>query len=120
MKANAQEFVALLFLSRDTAHKAHLNTESYAQHVALGEFYNELIELADKFAEAWMGRHNTRLGEMPDLKNPSGDIVKILKVHLELIEEMRDFVPKEDSPLNNIIDEIVGIYLSTLYKLTLK
>jgi hypothetical protein len=29
-------------------------------------------------------------------------------------------VPADDSPLNNIIDEIVGLYLATLYKLTLK
>lgn len=119
MNSNAKEFIALLFLSRDVAHKAHLNTTSYAQHKALGSFYEDMIELADKFAEAYMGRVGERLGELPDLKNPEGDIVKILKAHLEIIEEMRDFV-KDDSPLNNIIDEIVGIYLSTIYKLTLK
>lgn len=120
MKSSAQEFIALLFLSRDSAHKAHLNTESFAQHSALGSFYDEIIDLADKFAESWMGREGKRLGELPDLKNPTGDIVKILKVHLEVIEESRDFVKKEDTALNNIIDEIVGLYLSTLYKLTLK
>lgn len=119
MNSKAKEFVSLLFLSRDVAHKAHLNTTSYAQHVALGAFYDEVIELADKFAEAYMGRTGERLGDLPDLKNPSGDIVKIIKAHLEIIEEMRDFVG-DDSPLNNIIDEIVSLYLSTLYKLTLK
>lgn len=120
MKTTAKEFVALLFLSRDVAHEAHLNTESYAQHKALGSFYSDVADLADKFAEAWMGRSGERLGEFPDLKTPKGDIVKILNAHMEVIEEMRDFVPKEDTPLHNIIDEIVGLYLSTLYKLTLK
>jgi len=120
MKSDAQQFLALLFLSRDVAHKAHLNTDSYAQHMALGSFYDEIIGLADSFAEAWMGRKGERIGDLPDLKNPKGDIVKVLKVHLEIIEETRDFVPKTDTPINNIIDEIVGLYLSTLYKLTLK
>lgn len=119
MKSSAEEFVAVLFLSRDVAHKAHLNTESYAQHKALGEFYDNIIELADKFAEAWMGRKGERIGEIPDMKSPKTDIVKTIKAHMEVIEEMRDFIG-DDTPLQNIVDEIIGQYLSTLYKLTLK
>jgi hypothetical protein len=119
MKSDAQQFLALLFISRDVAHKEHLNTDIYARHMALGGFYEGLIPLADSFAEAWMGRNGKRIGELPDLKNPKGEIEKVLKVHLEIIEETRDFVGK-DSTLNNIIDEIVALYLSTLYKLTLK
>ena len=119
MKSSAEEFVAVLFLSRDVAHKAHLNTESYSQHKALGEFYDNIIELADKFAEAWMGRKGERIGEIPDMKSPKTDIVKTIKAHMEVIEEMRDFIG-DDTPLQNIVDEIIGQYLSTLYKLTLK
>lgn len=119
MKSDVQQFMALLFLSRDVSHKAHLNTDSYAEHMALGGFYEEIITLADSFAEAWMGRNGKRIGDLPDLKNPKGEISKVLKVHLEIIEETRDFVGK-DTSLNNIIDEIVALYLSTLYKLTLK
>lgn len=119
MKSDAQQFLALLFLSRDVTHKEHLNTDSYARHVALGSFYDAIIPLADSFAEAWMGRNGKKIGDLPDLKNPKGDIVTILNVHLEIIEETRDFVGK-DSTLSNIIDEIVALYLSTLYKLTLK
>ena len=120
MKSTAQEFIALLFLSRDVAHKAHLNTESYAEHKALNSFYNDVVDLADSFAEAWMGREGKRLGEIPDMKSPKADIKKTLKAHLEVIEEMRSFVDKDDTALNNIIDEIVDLYLSTLYKLSLK
>jgi len=119
MKSDAQQFIALLFLGRDVTHKAHLNTDSYAEHMALGGFYEGIIPLADSFAEALMGREGKRIGDLPDLKNPKGDISKVLRVHLEIIEETRDFVGK-DTTLNNIIDEIVALYLSTLYKLTLK
>lgn len=118
MKSNVQTFIALLFLSRDAAHKAHLNASTYSEHVALGEFYDELIDIADNFAEAWMGRHLEKIGDMPTLPNQKGDILATLKRHLSVIENTRDFVPKEDTALNNIIDEIVALYLSTLYKLT--
>ena len=50
-------FVGHLFLARDVTHSAHLNTRSYAKHVALNEFYDGIIDLADKFAEAYQGRH---------------------------------------------------------------
>lgn len=117
MKSNAQEFIGLLFASRDYAHKSHLNTESYAQHMALGSFYDEIVDLADKFAEAWMGRNQTKIGEIPSINTPKGDPLNVLNRVLETIEDIRDFVPNKDSALNNIIDEIVGLYLSTIYKL---
>lgn len=115
--SQASTFVSLLFLSRNTAHAAHLNTDSYARHMALGTFYDELTDLADKFAEAWMGRNLEKIGDLPELPMPKGDILSVLKRHLEVIEKTRDFVPATDTALNNIIDEIVGLYLSTIYKL---
>ena len=51
------DFVGMLFLARDVAHSVHLNTRSYSKHKALGKFYDEIIDLADKFAEAYQGRH---------------------------------------------------------------
>lgn len=118
MKSDAKTFVALLFLSRDAAHKAHLNASTYSEHVALGSFYDELIDLADSFTEAWMGRNLQKIGDLPDLPSQKGEILPVLKRHLAIIEDIRDFVPDEDTALNNIIDEIVALYLSTLYKLT--
>jgi len=52
----ACDFVGMLFLARDVAHSVHLNTRSYSKHVALNTFYDEIIELADGFAEAYQGR----------------------------------------------------------------
>lgn len=103
-------------MSRDFAHKAHLNTDSYAQHVALGDFYDEIIPLADKLAEAWMGRNQEKVGEIPTFKTTLADPLQTLKKHLEIIQNGRDFV-KDDSVLSNIVDEIEEIYSSTIYKL---
>lgn len=116
MKSNAQEFVGVLFLAREVAHRAHLNTESYAKHIALGDFYDSVIELADKFAETWMGRNKKKIGEIPFMKAPEAEILKQLEVILEVVEDTREFC-KDDSTLQNIIDEIVALFLSTIYKL---
>ena len=111
-------FVGILFLGRDVAHSVHLNTRSFSKHMALNTFYDEIVELADKFAEAYQGRHGL-IGaiSLQSTKKP-GNILEFLQDQLEEIEEMRyKVVDKADSPLQNIIDEIVGLYLSTIYKL---
>ena len=112
------DFVGQLFLARDVAHSVHLNTKSYAKHVALNSFYDEIIEVADKFAEAYQGRHGLigPISLMSARKN--GNIIEFLEDSLAQIEEMRyKVVDQTDTALQNIIDEIVGLYLSTLYKL---
>jgi hypothetical protein len=111
-------FVGILFLGRDVAHSVHLNTRSFSKHMALNTFYDEIVELADKFSEAYQGRHGL-IGaiSLQSTKKP-GNILEFLQDQLEEIEEMRyKVVDKADSPLQNIIDEIVGLYLSTIYKL---
>lgn len=121
MSMNAGEFVGLLFLARDLAHKAHLKAKgegSFAKHMALGEFYEGITELADKFAEQHQGRYGELL-DIPLLDNEyEGDIQPVLREMMEYIDECRDeMVPRKMSSLQNVIDEIVGQYESTLYKL---
>ena len=112
------DFVGTLFLARDVAHSVHLNTRSFAKHSALNSFYDEIVELADKFAEAYQGRHGL-IGPISLMSaKKTTNIVEFLEDSLADIEKMRyDVVEKTDTPLQNIIDEIVGLYLSTLYKL---
>ena len=46
------DYAMCLLHSVTAAHVHHWNTESYAQHQALGTFYDELSDLADSFVEA--------------------------------------------------------------------
>jgi hypothetical protein len=112
------DFIGTLFLARDVTHSVHLNTRSYAKHVALNEFYDNIVDLADKFAEAYQGRHGL-IGPITLMSaKKTTDVIEFLKDSLADIEEMRYKVcEKDDTPLQNIIDEIVGQYLSSLYKL---
>ena len=112
------DFVGTLFLARDVAHSVHLNTRSFAKHSALNEFYDEIVDLADKFAEAYQGRHGL-IGPISLMSaKKTTNIVEFLEDSMADIEKMRfEVCEKTDTPIQNIIDEIVGLYLSTLYKL---
>lgn len=112
------DFVGALFLARDVAHSVHLNTRSYAKHVALNEFYDNIVGLADKFAEAYQGRHGLIGPITLQSAKKTANILEFLEDSLAELEKGRyEVCEKTDTPIQNIIDEIVGQYLSTLYKL---
>lgn len=112
------KLLAILFLSRDLAHREHLKTQSYAQHMALGSFYDDVVEAADSLAEMYQGRHGI-ITDIPLLDDePKAIPADTLAEHLKMIEDMRyKAVDKSDTAIQNEIDSIVGLYLTTLYKL---
>ena len=114
----ACDFVGMLFLARDVTHSVHLNTRSYSKHKALQKFYENIIELADNFAEAYQGRHGLMGPISLQSANKTTNVIDFLQNQLEEIEADRYKVCEEtDTAIQNLIDEIVALYLSTLYKL---
>ena len=114
----AAQLMGLLFLGRNVAHSVHLNTRSYSKHVALNTFYDNVIDVADAFAEAYQGRHGL-IGPiaMPAAKKTT-NIIEFLQDQLVEIEKGRyEVCDKSDSTLQQLIDNIIELYLSTLYKL---
>ena len=114
----AADFVGHLFLARDVAHSVHLNTRSFAKHKALQEFYEGIVGLADDFAEAYQGRHGLIGPITLQTAKKNGNIIEFIQDSLADVEANRYKVCEEqDTAIQNIIDEIVGLYLSALYKL---
>jgi hypothetical protein len=112
------DFIGHLFLARDVTHSVHLNTRSYAKHKALGAFYDGIIDLADSFAEAYQGRHGLVGPITLQSAKKNSNVVDFLQDSLAEIEANRyKFCDEDDSAIQNIIDEIVSLYLTTLYKL---
>lgn len=113
-----EEFIHRLFCSRNAAHLAHWRTKSYAQHKALGSFYEDVIEQADEFVEAYMGASGKIIGEfeIPALK-PIPDILKYLTAEVNWMNENRVAISGGVPALQNIVDDITNTYLSTIYKL---
>lgn len=113
------QLLGIMFLSRDMAHRAHWKTKSYAQHVALGSFYEDIIEKADAIAEAYQGRYFI-IDDVPILTSDGekDNIADALESHMDDIEKLRYMAcDKSDTPLQNLIDSAIETYLSTLYKL---
>ena len=112
------DFVGMMFLARDVAHSVHLNTRSFSKHMALNTFYDEIVDLADKFAEAYQGKHGL-IGPISLMNaRKTSNIVEFLQDQVDEIEKVRyEVCDKTETALQNIIDEIFGLYYSTLYKL---
>lgn len=112
------DFIGELFLARDVAHSVHLNTRSYAKHMALNSFYTEITELADGLAEAYQGRHGLIGPISLRSARKTTNIVEFLQDSLAEIEKSRyETFDKGDTALQNLVDGIVELYLSTLYRL---
>ena len=112
------DLIGHLFLARDVTHSVHLNTRSYAKHKALGGFYGKVINLADDLAEAYQGRHGLIGPITLHSAKKTNNVVEFLEDSLKDVEELRYKVcEKDETAIQNIIDEIIGLYLSTLYKL---
>lgn len=117
-----ENLIAHLFLARELAHRAHLKATgpgSYAAHMALGDFYNAIVDNADSIAEAWQGRS----GQLLDIPMLAGDtsapILTVLQAHVDWIASQRYIAaPKDDTPIQNLIDTAVETYLTAIYKLT--
>ena len=118
MIANMTEiaaFVLALLHSSTNAHLMHWSTKSLSVHLALGDYYAQIIELADQFAEAAMGRYE-QLKEFPQDYHQATEPVAYLKSMKSFVEEARQHLP-QDSELQNLVDEIADLINSTLFKL---
>lgn len=112
-----EELVAMCFQTRNHAHLTHWKTKSYAEHQALGSFYDDLIDILDKLVEACQGSKGI-IGHVDlSAKDESVDIIKRLTADANWISKNRTKLGHGVPALENIIDELVGLYLSTLYKL---
>lgn len=117
MSEKCAELVARCFQARTESHFAHLMTNSYAEHKALNEFYDGIVDLADSYAEAAQGRYGILKYPVASLK--VGDRSKPVSIPTELrawIDRERNDCGKERE-LQNLIDEILHLCDSTVYKL---
>ena len=122
--SEASKFFSKLFESREMAHVYHLSVKgdmgSHAAHLALGAYYEGILEFIDELIETYQGQYE--LVESFDMINT---IDTKSKPPIEYFEELVMFIKStrntslsaEDTHLQNVIDEVVGLIYRTLYKL---
>lgn len=113
--SNISSVFSKLFQSRDFAHYTHLRTKSYAQHMALNTFYDEITNLADDFYETYAGQYGQIKFETETISEV--DVIEYFEDIGKFFIEAHSSLDKKDTHLHNILDEIVGLIYKTLYKL---
>jgi len=108
------KFIGTLFHSRDAMHIAHLQTTSFAEHKALNGYYDNILDLTDKFTEAYFGQ-NKRV----DIVIPEAKLLDSTAHLKELQSILNTERGNYSSELQNIIDEMLALVDKTLYLLTL-
>ena len=118
METNLSAFIQNLLHCVTNSHLLHLQTRSYAQHMALGAFYTELEELTDALAEIIQGKYGLLTGYSANYDLPPTDPVAYLEQVSGYIEASRrsSWFP-QDTNIQNEVDTIVSLVDSTLYKL---
>lgn len=112
-----EELIAHVFMARNASHIAHWKTGSYSEHKALGKFYEAVVGKLDGLVEASMGAAGM-VGEIPQVEIPADtDILDILKDEVVWLEKNKPECCKKISALENIVEEIIALYLQTIYKL---
>jgi len=109
-------FLLTLMHSSTNTQILHRQTKSYAEHIALGEFYEAIIPLVDTLTESIQGLEGEIIEYPVDYYGPASS-------GLEELSSLKDYVADERinlptaSEIQNIIDEISDLINSTLYKL---
>lgn len=109
------EFVMKLFDARTSTHIQHLQSNSFAVHMALAGFYNGIIGLTDGIVESWQGIY----GEILQYPAPGPiqlDSMATLTGLRQWIQANR-YTMCDESEIQNDIDTVLSLINSTIYKL---
>ena len=112
-----EELISRVFAARDVTHREHWRTSSYAQHVALNEFYDAVIDQIDEIVECTQGQFGL-VGDFQVETSPVGNITTWLQAEADWIATNRDELAQGNHSIENLIDSLVSIYQRTIYKLT--
>lgn len=113
-----EQLIGKLFYLRTLGHIAHLQEGSYARHMALGAFYDQIATDADAIAEAWMGRNLDKVGEIPIIADkPTASTINDIRKVRTWIDDNRKDKSLEDCEIQNLIDGAVEKIDAVIYKL---
>ena len=113
------KLISYLFHSRTQAHIFHLQTDSFAAHMALNGYYDGIVDLIDGLVESYQGKYGilTNYSNFSILEYKDCEEVIMYFQSLNMtIEKLRTIAP-QDSYIQNQIDTVIELITSTIYKL---
>ena len=118
MNKELEKLVSYLLHSRNQTHVFHLQTKSYAEHMALGGYYDDISDLIDGVVESYQGKYDIiKEYDSYKLESYTGkpQLETFFKALSKKVEEVHPKV--KDTYLQNQLDTIDELINSTLYKL---
>ena len=113
-----KKLMQCLMCAQITLRLIHWNTTSYAEHKAVGKLYDQLADLQDGLAEAYMGIYG-RFGNIEVMHKDMPNAADYVNYLAEEVAMVRAEIPN-DTQLQNMIDEVASAIDTTAYLLTLK
>ena len=114
------QLISTLLASRTQAHIFHWQVQgvgSDAAHRALGDYYDEIVDLVDGIVESMQGRYGIQKGyTSPASFKEDGQFVTYFDALSKYVEAIRTKIP-QDSYIQNEIDTVVKLIETTKYKL---
>lgn len=109
-----EEFFGTLQQSMVETWRNHLMTNKYSEHIALDEFYSDIVDKVDALIENWMGTHE-KIEEYLNLLEGDYEALEYMEELRKVVVEGRELM---DSPeLESCVDDILGLIDRTIYKL---
>lgn len=113
-----EELVSRVFATRNAAHLAHWRAKLFAQHVALGDFYDGAIDKLDGIVEAIQGSTGKLVGNVNlNATDNRGDMASRLGDDCNWIVKNREKISQNVTAVENLLDDLCDLYLTTIYKL---
>ena len=113
-----EKLLAYLMHSRTQTHVFHLQTKSYAEHMALNGYYDGIVGLIDGMAESFQGK-NGIIEKYDNFKLESyKDKDQLIKYFESLGKTVESLQSKfKDTYIQNQVDTVSELIYSTKYKL---
>lgn len=114
-----EQLIGRAFYARNLAHFEHWRAKgegSFAKHMALGDFYDGVIDALDALVEAYQGAFDL-VGSIPAPDVSGDDVLEVLEGDAAWIEDHHEDVCNGNRAIANLLDTVTGVYLSAIYKL---
>ena len=110
-----EEYFGTLQAAMTESWKSHLKTNKYSKHIALNEFYDDVVDLVDDLIEEYQGLHGVVENLTNVLTTDKMDALDYLESLREMTEDGKKFF--EEDELKSDVDAILSLIDKTLYKL---
>lgn len=108
-----------LIRSQEQAHVFHLETTSFAQHMALQGYYTKIPDLIDRFVETYHATHKS-IGAYKGSGRLLKDPKKIKPYFIALAKRIKSYkLPAKEPWLDQIRIEVLELIMNTIYRLKL-